>query len=303
MNRRSGLGRGLAALIPDDGPEDTAAPPAAGVPPAPGRSSGADEGLVLVAVDRIVPNPWQPRSVFDDERQQELVESVRLHGILQPILLRSTSFGYELVAGERRWRAACSAGLVEIPALVVQIDDRESLEQAIVENLHRDDLNPIEEAAAFHRLMDEFEFTQQQVASRVGRSRSAVANALRLLHLDDHVQLLVIEGAITAGHGRALLGVDDQQVQRILARRIVDEGLTVRQIEDLVRDLVADPVVVTPPKPDGVMRDAGILEVERLLSDQLDTKVNVSTRGGRGRIIVTFADRDDLHRIYGLLAR
>ena len=117
------------------------------------------------------------------------------------------------------------------------------------------------------------------------------------------MQLLVIEGAITAGHGRALLGVDDQQVQRILARRIVDEELTVRQIEDLVRDLVAEPVVVTPPKPDGVMRDAGILEVERLLSDQLDTKVNVSTRGGRGRIIVTFADRDDLHRIYGLLAR
>ena len=317
--KKGGLGRGLSALIPESGvvpesdriidgseinyleatPGDTAT---SGL-----RESGAEVAsggarLELVGIMDIEPNRYQPRRVFGGEKMAELTESIREVGVLQPILVRRTAGGYELVAGERRWRAAQDAGMVTIPAIVRDAGDRESLEQAIVENVHRDDLNPIEEAAAFYRLMDDFGLTQHQVAARVGRSRPSVANALRLLQLPDGVQQMIMDGALGAGHARALAGLDDRQLVERLATRVVDDGLSVRQVEDLVRSLdeVEDPLV--EPVSDPVLtRDAGILEVEQTLGDRFDTKVRVDTRGRKGRIVVEYADREDLQRLFDLM--
>ena len=317
--KKGGLGRGLSALIPESGvvsdsdripdspevnyseanPGDEAIsvsrePVADGV--------AGDARLEVVGISDIEPNRYQPRRVFDDEKMAELTESIRELGVLQPVLVRQTEEGYELVAGERRWRAAQHAGLVTIPVIVRDAGDRESLEQAIVENVHRDDLNPIEEAAAFYRLMDDFGLTQHEVAVRVGRSRPSVANALRLLQLPDGVQQMIMDGALGAGHARALAGLGDRGLVERLAARVVDDGLSVRQVEELVRSLdeVQDPVVepVYDPLP---IRDAGILEVERTLGDRFDTKVRVVTRGRKGRIMVEYADREDLQRLFELM--
>mgnify|MGYP001588111690 FL=1 len=288
MTRQSGLGRGLSALIPGNEPQGK-------------EISEEEERFTWLPLSEVVANPLQPRTRFDDKKQQQLVESVRTHGVLQPILVRSTSFGYEVVAGERRLRAAQEAGLFEIPALVRQVDDQASFEQAVVENLQRDDLNAIEEAQAFSRLMEEFGFTQQEVADRVGKGRPTVANALRLLHLRPAQQEMVRQGQISAGHGRALLGIDDQQAQNTLAQRIIDEELSVRQTEKLVNDLNDHEIVRPPSEKPQVLKDVGVLEVERVLSDRLSTKVAVSTKGGRGRIMVTFADKDDLSRLFNLI--
>ena len=321
--KKGGLGRGLSALIPEAGatsPEPvgeqadptTSAASEHATDTSPDKATAAPESevtgvadevhLELVAISAIEPNRYQPRRVFDDEKMAELTLSIQEIGVLQPILVRRTEGGFELVAGERRWRAARRAGLSAIPALVRDTGDRDSLEQAIVENVHRDDLNPLEEAAAFHRLMDEFGLTQHQVAVRVGRSRPAVANALRLLHLPDRVQQMIMDGLLAAGHARTLAGLGDHQLVERLASRVVDEGLSVRQVEELVRalDEVEEPVVepVVDPAP---TRDAALLEVERILGDRFDTKVRVVTRGRKGRIIVDYADQDDLQRLFELL--
>ena len=317
--KKGGLGRGLSALIPEsgvvpesdriiDGPkinylESNPGDEANSGSKEPGVDGAAgDARLELVGILDIEPNRYQPRRVFGGEKMAELTESIREVGVLQPILVRRTAGGYELVAGERRWRAAQDAGMVTIPAIVRDAGDRESLEQAIVENVHRDDLNPIEEAAAFYRLMDDFGLTQHQVAARVGRSRPSVANALRLLQLPDGVQQMIMDGALGAGHARALAGLDDRQLVERLATRVVDDGLSVRQVEDLVRSLdeVEDPLV--EPVSDPVLtRDAGILEVEQTLGDRFDTKVRVDTRGRKGRIVVEYADREDLQRLFDLM--
>lgn len=296
MNRPTGLGRGLAALIP----EPVAVPPEL-VGESASDDNKNDSRYVEIPVDSLSPNRLQPRSDFDDERMDELTRSIGEVGVLQPVLVRQTTDGYELVAGERRWRSARRVGLTTIPAIVRTTDDRTALEHAVVENLHRDDLNPLEEAQAYHRLTDEFEMTQQEVAERVGRSRPAVANSLRLLGLPDSIQGMLRDDILSAGHGRALAGLNDRQVQETVADRIRDEGLSVRQTEDLVRDLdqpVNTPVITAMPE---LNRDAGLLEVERLLSTRLDTTVRVTTRGRRGKIMVAFADRDDLDRIFNLL--
>ena len=300
--KKSGLGKGLSALIPaaaDDAdgrstPDEVSSTAKAPTP---------DIRFEMVSVADIEPNRYQPRRVFDDESMAELTASIQEVGILQPLLLRKGGGGYQLVAGERRWRAARRAGLTMVPAVVREAEDRDSLEQAIIENLHRDDLNPLEEAAAFHRLMDEFGLTQHQVAVRVSRSRPAVANSLRLLHLPDGVQQMIMDGLLSAGHARALAGLGDRQLLEQLAMRVVDDGLSVRQTEELVRSLddvqVPDPQSVDHPvaKP----REAAALEVEQVLSDRLDTTVRVHTRGRKGRIVVEFADQDDLQRLFRLL--
>ncbi len=303
--KKGGLGKGLSALIPESGGAAVAEAPSsdAAADPSAGGTVVGEARLATIAVSDVSPNQYQPRRVFDDEKMAELTLSIQEVGVLQPILVRQTDGGYELVAGERRWRAAKRAGLTAIPALVRESEDRDSLEQAIVENLHRDDLNPLEEAAAFHRLMDEFGLTQHQVAVRVGRSRPAVANSLRLLHLPDSVQERIMDGSLGAGHARALAGLGDRQLVERLARRVADEGLSVRQVEDLVRSI--DEVEVAPdedsPKPPESTRDAGLLEVERILGDRFDTTVKVQSRGKKGRIVVEFADRDDLQRLFELL--
>ena len=309
MSRPSGLGRGLSALIPATTVTGMGAEMASDSADAADVAVLHPEGvpelaeLEMVLVSDIHPNPYQPRTVFDRERLSDLTASIKEVGVLQPVLLRRVGDHYELVAGERRWLAAQAAGLAVVPALVRDGTDRDSLEQSIVENLHRDDLNPLEEAAAYLRLIDEFGLTQQEVAIRVGRSRPTVANALRLLDLPVDVQRLLAAGEISAGHARSLAGLTDRQIQQILAGRVVAEGLSVRQTEDLVRSLDegsdGDPAAVQSRRT--ATKDAMVLEVEEVLARRFDTTVRVVTRGRRGRVVLEFADRDDLQRIFGLL--
>ena len=288
MTRRSGLGRGLSSLIPAD--------------------FTADSGVYQeIDIKEVVPNRHQPREHFDEETLTSLSRSITEIGVIQPIVVRELEDGqYELIAGERRWRAAKRANLSAIPAIIRTSDDLSSLQTAVVENLHRQDLNPLEEAAAYQQLVEEFGLTQDDVAQRVGRSRSAVANTLRLLHLPPMVQRLLIEGQLSAGHARALLATPDRSEQERLATQIVEEGLTVRQIEEMLRE--EDPTEPagedestakqTIPK----VPDAGVLELEELLAFRLDTRVAVKLGKGPGKLVVDFADVDDLERIYRIIA-
>ncbi len=285
MARRSGLGKGLGALIPSDVVQDP---------------SSTLRDLPLASIE---PNRYQPRDVFDEEGLVALTASVRELGVLQPILVRPLDGDrYELIAGERRWRAAKRAGLPTIPAVVRAVDDEDSLEQALVENLHREDLNAIEEAAAYQQLVDEFSMTQEQVAARVGKSRSAVANALRLFQLPPSIQKLIIDGRLSAGHARALLGTPDRSFQESLAKRAADGGLTVREVEEAVRtrtELEGGPEPTSGASPAAKrLRPPGLLELEELLSEHLDTRVRVTMGAKRGKVVVEFATLEDLERIY-----
>ena len=287
MARRSGLGRGLSSLIPAD--------------------FTAESGVYQeIDIKQVVPNPNQPREHFDEETLASLSRSIAEIGVIQPIVVRELSEGqYELIAGERRWRAAKRADLSSIPAIIRTSDDQSSLEAAVVENLHRQDLNALEEAAAYQQLIEEFDLTQEDVARRVGRSRSAVANTLRLLHLPTLVQRLLIEGQISAGHARALLATPDRAEQERLAAQIVEEGLTVRQVEAMLREEdSADADEGRPPARRKALRaaDAGVLELEELLAARLDTRVAVKLGKGPGKLVVDFADLDDLERIFRIIA-
>ena len=297
MQKRSGLGRGLGALIPTE------------------IAGGAAATLLDLPTSAIEPNRLQPREHFDEETLASLTASIRELGVLQPVLVRRLGDDrYELIAGERRWRAAKRAGLPSIPALVREVDDRQSLEQALVENLHRQDLNVLEEAAAYSQLMDDFNLTQEEVAQRVGKSRSAVANTLRLFHLPPPVQRLIADGRLSAGHARAILGTPDRAVQEALAGEAVDKGWSVREVEAAVRaQVTAAPEETTASDADETaaaaesssphqsLREPALLELEELLSARLDTRVNVSIGAKRGRIVVEFADLDDLERIYRII--
>jgi ParB family chromosome partitioning protein len=273
------------------------------------------EGAVLreLPLASIVPNPHQPRRFFDEESLQELAASIREVGVLQPILVRPTAGDqFELVAGERRWRAAKRAGLAMVPAIIRSIDDALSVEQALIENLHRADLNPLEEASAYQALIEEYGLTHEQVAQRVGKSRSAISNTLRLLTLPPALHPYLIDGRLSAGHARALLGTPDRAFQEALARRAVSEGLSVRQVEEAVRARSAErpsgiPSTPSPAGPTSIagspagrtpLRPPGLLELEELLSNHLDTRVKVSMTGGRGKVIIEFATLEDLERIY-----
>ena len=307
MARRSGLGKGLSALIPSE---------------AMGES---DSLLRVVPISQIRPNVFQPRSHFDEESMGALAASIREVGLLQPVLVRELedeTENYELIAGERRWRAARRAGLQTIPVLVQVADDVASLEQALVENLHRVDLNALEEAAAYQQLIDEFGLTHEQVATRVGKGRATITNTLRLLQLPAGAQRALAERTISAGHARALLGTPDRALQEKLVERIVEEGLTVRAVEDLVRQGGAELRVVPPETeaapevvptsgattettrpagrraPDRKLPEPGVLELEELLSTYLNTRVKVDIQNRRGRLVVEFATLEDLERIY-----
>ncbi len=242
--------------------------------------------------------------MFGDAELAELAESIRSLGVLQPLLVREDSDGgYELIAGERRLRAAALAGLSAVPVVVREIGDEQALEQALVENLQRSDLNAMEEATAYQQLMDEFAFTQDAVAERVGKSRSAIANAVRLLHLDPLVQTMVREEKLAAGHARCLAGLDDYANQRALAARAARDGWSVRQMETEVKKVPG----ARPPRAAAapVVRDASVLEVERLLGEHLDTRVVVEWRGvgekATGQIVITAAGVEDLDRLYRVI--
>lgn len=315
MTRKSGLGRGLGSLIPTEYNDDA------------DREIRAGFGSLEVPIAAVTPNPRQPRAHFDEESLAGLTASITELGVLQPILVRSVGGGrYELIAGERRWRASKRAGLPTIPVVVRDADtDAELLEQALVENLHRADLNPMEEAAAYQQLVEDFGLTQEAVAKRVGKSRATVSNTLRLFQLPPSIQSLVAENQLSAGHARALLGTPDRGFQAALADRIVRDGLSVRETEEAVRaagtvDRDEAPTPVSPlagpapeqdstddrdpstrPMPDVRSRplaEPGFLELERLLADHLDTRVAISGASGRGKLVVEFADLEDLERIY-----
>jgi ParB family chromosome partitioning protein len=294
MARRSGLGKGLGALIPTE---------------VPGQPTSA---LREVPIGNIRPNSRQPRTYFDEEAMSALAASIRELGVLQPVLVKELAGetdSYELIAGERRWRAARRAGLQSIPVLAqTQTGDVQSLEQALVENLHREDLNPLEEAAAYQQLIDDFSFTHEQVSKRVGKSRAAVTNTLRLLQLPAGVQRALADSTISAGHARALLGTPDRVLQEKLVARIITEGLTVRAIEDEIRE--SQEAVVggqTSGSTNGTTRrggghrqlpEPGLLELEELLAGLLNTRVKVDLRNRKGRLVIEFASLEDLERIY-----
>jgi ParB family transcriptional regulator, chromosome partitioning protein len=295
VERRGGLGKGLGALIPSD------------VAPASAAGLGTRPAIEEVAINQIDPNPYQPRNSFDEESLAGLTASIRELGVLQPILARQISDDrYAIIAGERRWRAAKRAGLQFIPVIVRQVNDELTLQHALVENLHRDDLNPLEEAAAYQQLVEDFDLTQEEVAHKVGKSRSAVANLLRLFQLPPQVQRLVAEGRVSTGHAKALLGTPDRAFQEALARRVATDGLSVRDTEEAVRQrngLTGSPGGSTGSS--GVrskLRAPGLLELEELLAEQLDTRVSINVGPKRGRVVIEFADLEDLERIYRVMA-
>jgi ParB family chromosome partitioning protein len=283
--RRSGLGKGLGALIPTD------------------ITGGSASELREVPVGSIEPNPNQPRNSFDEESLTELTASIAELGVLQPLLVQEVADErFRLIAGERRWRAARRAGLQVVPVLVRDLSEVVALEAALVENLHRDDLNPLEEASAYQQLLEDFGLTQDKVAQRVGRSRSAVANTLRLLLLPPSVQKLLAESQISAGHAKALLGTPDRMFQEELARRIAAEGLSVRDAEEAVRrrneQASGEPEEAAAARTVTRLRPPGLLELEELLAEHLDTRVRVQMGTNRGKVTVEFATLEDLERIY-----
>jgi ParB family transcriptional regulator, chromosome partitioning protein len=284
MTKRSGLGRGLGALLPG-----------ADVAVAPGQASAA--GLQEISVEEIYPNPRQPRTVFRQDDLDELASSIREQGVLQPVVVRPRrQGGYELLVGERRLRASKLAGATKVPAIIRQVDDRQALEQALVENVQRADLGPLEEGQAYRNLVELFELTQEDVARRVGKSRVHVTNTLRLLELPDEIKTFMDEGHLQAGHARALLGIKDQDKQLATARRAVERGLTVRQIEEIARETEA-----APPTTERETRKRRFPDLEESLADHLSTEVRIESGRGRGRIAIAFGSRDDLHRIVELL--
>ena len=278
--RRSGLGKGLEALIPP-----------------PKRSN-----LRSIAITRMRTNPNQPRQVFDERALEVLADSIRRLGLLQPVVVRPEGRDYVLIAGERRWRAARMAGLAEVPALIRETDEVGTVTEALVENLMREDLNPLEEAAAFHQLEDEFGMTHAEIGEKVGKSRAAISNGLRLLKLTPAIQALVASRALSAGHARALLGLDDQALAQHLANRTVREGWSVRQLEEAVRlgkGIVRDGGKPRPAEP----RPAVIVELENRLAEQLGTAVQIrykDRKSGRvdGQVVLSFSGLDQLEQIY-----
>jgi ParB family chromosome partitioning protein len=280
--KRGGLGRGLGALL-----------------------QAPTTSLRELLLDDIAPNHRQPRTEFDDEALDALAASIKAVGVLQPVVVRQRpDGGYELVVGERRWRAARRAGLDRIPAVVREAGEEDMLRDALIENLHREDLNPLEEAAAYRQLLDDVGMTHEELAERVGRSRAAITNALRLLGLAPTVQQRIASGSLTAAHGRSIAGLVDLVSQERVAQRIVAQNLSVRQTEELVRSLVASGTGLSVRAARSrVERPAAILEVEKRLSDMLDTRVTVEVGRRRGRITIEFAGLEDLERIWRTVAR
>jgi len=311
---KRGLGRGLGSLIPTAAPapeageaEETTGTPTS-APPASAAAAGIDDLMPVpgayfaeVPIGQITPNRAQPRQVFDEEAMAELVHSIGEVGLLQPIVVRKIGDeSYELIMGERRWRASQTVGLTTIPAIVRQTDDTDMLRDALLENLHRSQLNPLEEAAAYQQLLEDFACTHDELAARIGRSRPQISNTIRLLRLSPAVQRRVAAGVLSAGHARTLLAVDDPDLQDRLAQRVVAEGISVRGLEEIVavgetgtddRQRTRRPKLVAP----------GLGELAERLSEKLETRVKVDLGRSKGKVTIEFATLDDLRRIVGII--
>jgi ParB family chromosome partitioning protein len=284
--KRPALGRGLSALIP----EAPAEPPPAPAPVAPAVPRGVP---LEVDLDRLAPNPRQPRVQMDQAPLDELAQSIRVNGIIQPIVVRRVGERFEIVAGERRWRAAQIAGLLRVPVVIREIPDAQLLQVALIENIQRENLNPIDEATAYRRLLDDCDMTQDALAEAVGKDRASIANHLRLLRLPDAVQRQVSGGALSMGHARALVGIENTVTLKQAADDVVARGLSVRETEALVRRLNAP-----PPAPSVAVKDVHTREAEDVLKLTLGTRVRIVRKGKGGKVEIDFVSEDELNRIY-----
>lgn len=293
MALKRGLGKGLDSLIPTNVMMESEVKHAT-VSTASSPEEGKD-GTLMVKLSKVEPNREQPRKNFDEDSLQELAESLKQFGMLQPILVQNRGDYYEIIAGERRWRAAKIAGLKEVPVIVRELTDQEIVEISLIENIQREDLNPIEEAQAYKRLLTEFHLKQDEVAERVSKSRTAVTNSMRLLKLCDEVQKMVADDMISTGHARALISIEDPEEQYLIAQKIFDEKLSVREVEKLVKDLHKPP---KPPKEENKTLQAIYQEISERLKQSLSTKVSVSAKqNGAGKIEIEFYNHEDLERL------
>lgn len=293
MALKRGLGKGLDSLIPTNVMMESEVKHAT-VSTASSPEERKD-GTLMVKLSKVEPNREQPRKNFDEDSLQELAESLKQFGMLQPILVQNRGDYYEIIAGERRWRAAKIAGLKEVPVIVRELTDQEIVEISLIENIQREDLNPIEEAQAYKRLLTEFHLKQDEVAERVSKSRTAVTNSMRLLKLCDEVQQMVVDDMISTGHARALISIEDPEEQYLIAQKIFDEKLSVREVEKLVKDLHKPP---KPPKEENKTLQAIYQEISERLKQSLSTKVSVSAKqNGAGKIEIEFYNHEDLERL------
>lgn len=285
MGKKFALGKGLSALIPED-IED---------------SIQENKGKISVPLNKIKNDNNQPRKAFDSDKIAELTESIRTHGIIQPLILRKCDDDcYIIVAGERRWRAAKMAGLNEVPAIIMDLSEKDVLEISLIENIQRQDLNPIEEALAYKKLLNEFKLTQEDLSKRIGKSRTAITNTMRLLNLDSRVQQYIIEGIITEGHGRALLSIKDSELQYELSQKVIDENLSVRELEKLTRKLLENNNKRKEEKHSNELNPY-YKEIKNQLQNYFGTKVNISNKNNKGKIEIEYYSEDDLQRILDII--
>ncbi|MDE7250025.1 MAG: ParB/RepB/Spo0J family partition protein [Lachnospiraceae bacterium] len=294
-----GLGKGLDALIPSVINEKSVSTDKVKKD----KSSESQSGETIVNITKVEPNREQPRKNFDEDALEELAESIKQFGLLQPILVQDRKTYYEIIAGERRWRAAKKAGLKEVPVIIKNLTEQEIVEISLIENIQREDLNPIEEAQAYKRLLTEFNLKQDEVAERVAKSRTAVTNSMRLLKLCDDVQQMIIDGMISTGHARALITIEDPEQQYTIAQRIFDEKLSVRDVEKLVKNLNQPPkekkAIIVDKSLEAVYQD-----IEENLKQKLSTKVSITSKGnGSGKIEIEFYSHEDLEKLMDLLSK
>ena len=282
MSKKFGLGKGLGALIPDEV-----------------ETKEKSSSTTLIPLNSIVNNSDQPRKFFDSDNIAELAESIKNHGIIQPLILKKDGNKYVIIAGERRWRAAKMLSLKEVPAIIMELSDKEILEISLIENIQRQDLNPIEEALAYRKLIDDFNLTQQELSKRIGKSRVAITNTMRLINLDERVQQYLIESVISEGHGRALLTVEDKDLQYDLAQKIIDEKLSVRELERLIKLLFKEKDNDNKKKNEEI--NPYIKDVQNRLQDYFGTKVNINSKNKKGKIEIEYYSEDDLNRILELI--
>ena len=282
MGKKYGLGKGLGALIPEE------------------KSNNEEDKRVFVELNKLKINTNQPRKYFDNEKISELAESIKQHGIIQPILVNKDGKFFNIVAGERRFRAAKLLGLEKVPVIEMNLDDKEILEISLIENIQRQDLNAIEEAKAYKQLLTEFKIVQEELSTRIGKSRTAISNTLRLLNLDEKVQQYIIEGVLSEGHGRALLGIQNKDDQFKVAEKIIDEKLSVRETERLIKKLNEDQSA-TKKAPAANEMNPYYKDIKNRLQDYFGTKVNINKKKNRGKIEIEYYSEDDLQRILEIM--
>lgn len=285
MGKKFALGKGLSALIPEDVVE---------------TEQQDEKGKMLIPLNEIRNDNNQPRKAFDNDKIAELTESIKTHGIIQPLILRKSDDGlYVIVAGERRWRAAKMAGLKDVPAIVMELSEKDVLEISLIENIQRQDLNPIEEASAYKKLLSDFNLTQEDLSKRIGKSRTAITNTMRLMNLDIRVQQYIIEEIITEGHGRALLGIKDKEIQYELSQKVIDENLSVRELERLVKRILEGKTA--EEKETNNELNPYYKEIKNQLQSYFGTKVNISNKNNKGKIEIEYYSEDDLQRILDII--